>query len=258
MNRLIETISKQSKNLLNIYCTAGFPKLNDTTKILEALQNAGADMIEIGIPFSDPLADGPTIQHSNGIALNNGISIPKIFEQLKDIRKTVTIPLILMGYLNPVLQYGFEAFCQQCNTIGIDGLIIPDLPLYEFTAKYKPVFEQNNLSNICLITPKTSVERIKEVDEQSSGFIYAVSSSSTTGTKNTGISNNQFFEQLTQMNLNNPVLIGFNIKDNATFTNACNYANGAIIGSAFIRAIEKSEDLERNINHFVTGIKENL
>jgi len=255
MNRLIEIITKQSKNLLNIYCTAGFPKLNDTTEILEALQNAGADIIEIGIPFSDPLADGPTIQHSNSIALENGISIPTLFEQLRDIRKTVKVPLILMGYLNPVLQYGFEVFCQQCNTIGIDGLIIPDLPLYEFTTKYKPIFEQNSLSNICLITPKTSAERIKEIDKQTSGFIYAVSSSSTTGTKDTGISNNDFFEQLTQMNLKNPVLIGFNIKDNPSFSNACNYANGAIIGSAFIKAIEKSVDLERDINHFVTGIK---
>jgi len=255
MNRLIETITRQSKNLLNIYCTAGFPKLDDTVIILEALQSAGADLIEIGIPFSDPLADGPTIQHSNGIALNNGISIPKIFEQLQDIRKTVTVPLILMGYLNPVLQYGFDAFCKQCNRVGVDGLIIPDLPLYEYTTKYKSIFEQNNLSNICLITPKTSVERIKEIDEQSSGFIYAVSSSSTTGTKDTGISNNNFFEQLAQMNLKNPILIGFNIKDNVTFTNACNYANGAIIGSAFIRTIEKSEDLEKDIEQFVKEVK---
>jgi len=258
MNKLTETITKQSKDLLNIYCTAGYPNLNDTVKILEALQNAGVDIIEIGIPFSDPLADGPTIQQSNGIALDNGISIPKIFEQLKDVRKTVSVPLILMGYLNPILQYGFEAFCEQCKTIGIDGLIIPDLPLYEYTTKYKPIFKKNNLSNICLITPKTSVERIKEIDEQSSGFIYAVSSSSTTGTKNTGISNNNFFEQLAQMDLNNPVLIGFNIKNNTTFTNACKYANGAIIGSAFIRAIEKSEDLEGDILEFVNGVRDNL
>jgi len=256
MNRLIQTITKQSKNLLNIYCTAGYPKLEDTTEVLEALQNAGADIIEIGIPFSDPLADGPTIQQSNGVALANGISIPKLFEQLKDVRQTVTVPLILMGYLNPVLQYGFEAFCQQCNAIGIDGLIIPDLPLHEYTSKYKPIFEQNKLSNICLITPKTSVERIKEIDEQSSGFIYAVSSSSTTGTKQKAISNNHFFEQLKAMDLNNPVLIGFNIKDNATFTNACNYANGAIIGSAFIRAIENSENLEGDIKKFVNKVRD--
>lgn len=257
MNRLTDTITKQSKNLLNIYCTAGFPKLDDTTKILEALQNAGTDIIEIGIPFSDPLADGPTIQHSNGIALNNGISIPKLFEQLKDIRKTVNLPLILMGYLNPILQYGFEAFCKQCNIVGVDGLIIPDLPLYEYTTKYKPIFQQNNLSNICLITPKTSVERIKTIDEQSSGFIYAVSSSSTTGTKQKSINNNQFFEDLKKMELNNPVLIGFNIKDKASFTKACSYANGAIIGSAFIRAIEKSEDLPGDINKFVNEVKGN-
>lgn len=258
MNRLIEKITKQSKSLLNIYCTAGYPKLNDTTKILEALQKAGADIIEIGIPFSDPLADGPTIQHSNGIALENGIAIPVLFEQLNDIRKKVSVPLILMGYLNPVLQYGFEAFCKKCKAIGIDGLIIPDLPLYEFSTKYKLIFEQNNLSNICLITPKTSVERIKDIDEQSSGFIYAVSSSSTTGTKDTGINNNQFFEQLKKIDLKNPVLIGFNIKDNATFTAACNYANGAIIGSAFIRAIEKSVDLEGDIRQFVNDIKRSM
>jgi len=255
MNRLIETITKQSKNFLNIYCTAGFPKLEDTTKILEALQNAGVNAVEIGIPFSDPLADGPTVQQSNSIALDNGITIPKIFEQLKDVRKTVTIPLILMGYLNPILQYGFETFCKQCKVIEIDGLIIPDLPLFEFTAKYKPIFEQNNLSNICLITPKTSIERIKEIDEQSSGFIYAVSSNSTTGTKDTGVSNTSFFEQLSQMDLNNPIMIGFNIKDNATFTKACKYANGALIGSAFIRAIENSENLEDDIESFVNGVR---
>jgi len=225
MNRLIETITKQSENFLNIYCTAGYPNLNDTVKILEALQNAGVNAIEIGIPFSDPLADGPTVQQSNAIALDNGISIPKIFEQLKDVRKTVTIPLILMGYLNPVLP------------------------------KYKPIFEQNNLSNICLITPKTSIERIKEIDEQSSGFIYAVSSNSTTGTKDTGVSNTSFFEQLSQMDLNNPIMIGFNIKDNATFTKACKYANGALIGSAFVRAIEKSENLEGDIESFVNKVR---
>jgi len=252
---LINKVTKQSKDLLNIYCTAGYPNLNDTVRILEVLQNAGVDIIEIGIPFSDPLADGPTIQQSNSIALDNGISIPKIFEQLKDVRKTVTIPLILMGYLNPILQYGFEAFCKECNSIGIDGLIIPDLPLYEFTTKYKPIIEKNNLCNICLITPKTSPERIKAIDEQSSGFIYAVSSSSTTGTKNTGVSNTTFFEKLSQMDLNNPILIGFNIKDKATFTKACKYANGALIGSAFIRAIENSEDLEEDIKNFVNGVR---
>jgi len=255
MNRLIEKISKEKKSLLNIYCTAGYPNLKDTTKILTALQNAGVDLIEIGIPFSDPLADGPTIQDSNSIALNNGISIPQIFDQLKDIRQTVSVPLILMGYLNPVLQYGFEAFCKQCKAVGIDGLIIPDLPLYEYTSKYKAIFQKYNLSNICLITPKTSEARIKEIDEQSSGFIYAVSSSSTTGTKEKAISNNPFFEQLATMKLNNPVLIGFNIKDNATFTNACNYANGAIIGSAFIKAIEKSKNLEEDIQKFVNEVR---
>lgn len=255
MNKLTQTITKQSHHLLNIYCTAGYPKLEDTVRVLKALQNAGVDIIEIGIPFSDPLADGPTIQQSNDIALNNGISIPKLFEQLQNIRETVTVPLILMGYLNPILQYGFEAFCEQCNKIGIDGLIIPDLPLYEYITHYKPIFTKYNLSNICLITPKTSAERIKEIDDQSSGFIYAVSSSSTTGTKDKAISNNHFFEQLKTMDLKNPVLIGFNIKDNATFTNACKYANGAIIGSAFIRAIDKTENLDNDIRSFVNGVK---
>lgn len=255
-NRLTQQLNTNSKNILNMYCTAGYPKLNDTVSIIESFEKAGADIVEVGMPFSDPLADGPTIQMSNGVALSNGINIPKILEQLANIRQTVKIPIILMGYLNPLLQYGLEAFCQQCNSIGIDGLIIPDLPLDIYVSNYKTTFEVNNISNICLVTPRTSPERIKEIDVHCSGFIYAVTSNSTTGNQSAkvGIDTN-FLKSLKQMNLNNPVIAGFNVKDKNSFDNACRFTNGAIIASAFIRFLKGKNNLDEAIYEFVKGIK---
>lgn len=257
-NRLTKRLNTQSKNILNIYFTAGYPNLNDTVSIIEYLEKAGVDLVEVGMPFSDPLADGPTIQMSNGIALQNGIHIPVILNQLQNIRQSVDIPIILMGYLNPLLQYGMEAFCKQCGTIGIDGLIIPDLPLNIYMQKYQAIFEHHQLSNICLITPRTSPKRIQQIDEQSSGFIYAVSSNSTTGNQSVKVEQSTFFECLRNMSLKNPVLTGFNIKDKTSFDNACKYTNGAIIGSAFINHLKEAGNLETAINNFVKSIREGV
>jgi len=257
-NRLTKRLNTQSKNILSLYWTAGYPKLNDTVRVIEYLEKAGADAIEVGMPFSDPLADGPTIQMSNSIALQNGIHIPIILEQLKNIRQSVQIPIILMGYLNPVLQFGIQAFCEKCAEIGIDGLIIPDLPLDIYMQHYQAIFENHNISNICLITPRTSAERIKQIDENSSGFIYAVSGNSTTGNKAAkAVDNISFFENLQKMSLKNPVITGFNIKDKASFDRACQYTNGAIIASALINYLKESTDLETGFHsksslHFVS------
>lgn len=255
-NRLDSLFERKKENILNVYFTAGFPQLEDTRIIIETLQSAGADIVEIGIPFSDPVADGPTIQQSNDVALANGISLKKLFEQIQDIRATVDIPLLLMGYINPIIQYGIEKFCEKCKEIGIDALILPDLPLWEYETLYKPVFEKNGLYNIFLITPQTSVERIKSFDKISKGFIYAVSSASTTGAK-AGIAEEQevYFQKLQSLELKNPFLIGFGISDKNTFGKACNYANGAIIGSAFIKVLEKGGDLRKNIIDFIKSIR---
>ena len=255
-NRIIELFQKKKKEVLTIYFTAGFPKLEDTTRILKALEKAGVDMIEIGIPYSDPLADGPIIQESGSKALENGMTVKLLFEQLKDIRKEVSLPILFMGYFNPMLQYGIEEFCQKSKEIGIDGLIIPDLPFYQYNTFYKKTFEENNLSNVFLVTPQTGNERLKVIDEASNGFIYVVSTNSTTGNNSKKIEDNQaYFERIQQANLKNPTLIGFNIKDSASFLNASTYSNGAIIGSAFIKAIENSTDLEGDIEKFVKNIK---
>lgn len=255
MNRIEELFNRKSKRILNVYFTAGYPQLNDTAAILECLEQSGADLIEIGIPFSDPIADGPTIQESNGIALDNGMTLKLLLEHLKDIRSKVNIPIILMGYINPILQYGIEAFCQKCEEVGVDGLILPDLPMFEYLEVHKPLFEKHGLFNIFLITPQTSEARIREIDENSNGFIYMVSSASTTGAK-TGISDAQelYFERVNAMNLKNPTLIGFGISNKETFDKACKNANGAIIGSAFVKAISASEDLPRDINEFTKSI----
>ncbi|HXA03042.1 MAG TPA: tryptophan synthase subunit alpha [Cytophagaceae bacterium] len=254
-NRLTELFNTRKNNLLNIYFTAGFPKLNDTVTIIKALETSGADMIEIGMPFSDPLADGPIIQQSNEAALENGMTIKILFEQIKDIRKEVKIPILLMGYLNPVLQYGIEDFCKRCNEVGIDGLILPDLPLQEYNEMYRELFEANNLSNVFLVTPHTSASRLKLIDKSSQGFIYIVSTDSTTGnTKNINDAEH-YFKRIKDENLANPTMIGFNIRDNASFRFACSYSNGAIIGSAFIKMIKDSKDLEKDTKSFVSGIK---
>jgi tryptophan synthase alpha chain len=254
-NRITALFERKDKNILSIYFTAGYPGLNDTKTIIAELEKSGADLIEIGMPFSDPVADGPVIQHSSEIALQNGMSINLLFEQLKEIRKSISIPLILMGYLNPVMQYGIENFCQKCNDIGIDGTIIPDLPLEIYETEYKKVFEKNSLSNIFLITPQTSDERIRKIDALSSGFIYMVSSSSTTGVK--GAVNEEqiaYFEKICNMNLRSKRLIGFGISDKASFEKACGYANGAIIGSAFVKALAGEGEIEVKVRTFIQKI----
>ena len=255
MNRINQLFKTKTEHILSVYFTAGFPKLNDTVEIIQELENNGVDLIEIGIPFSDPTADGPTIQHSSEVALKNGMSLKLLFEQLKEIRKTVKIPLILMGYINPVLQFGVKEFCEKCNEIGIDGAILPDLPLDEFEQHYKNWFVKNNLHNILLITPQTSEKRIRQIDEGSEGFIYMVSSASTTGAgKKVEDFHQDYFERIQQMDLKNPRIIGFGISDHDTFTNACKYASGAIIGSAFVKSFDEKLTIKESISSFVNQI----
>lgn len=257
MNRIDQLFKNKQERILNVYFTAGYPGLNDTATIMESLQTAGADIIEVGIPFSDPVADGPTIQESNGVALENGMTLRLLLGQLEGIRDKVSIPFILMGYINPIVQYGIEEFCAKCQEVGVDGLILPDLPMYEYLETYKPVFDKHGLYNIFLITPQTSEARVREIDENSSGFIYMVSSASTTGAKSS-ISEDQaaYFERIKKMDLKNPTLIGFGISNVATFDKACTNANGAIIGSAFIKALAGEGMLEEKIEEFVKSIIE--
>ncbi len=227
---------------------------------MKALQNNGAEIIEIGMPYSDPLADGPAIQHSNGIALQNGMTIEKLFEQLKDFRNTpkvedaIKIPVILMGYMNPILQYGFEKFCKQAAELPVDGLILPDLPEYEYQTVYGDIIKRYGLDFIFLITPETSEERIRRLDALSTGFLYAVSSSSITGSDKDFTQVENYLQSLQNMNLKNPILVGFGIKDKQTFQSACRFANGAIIGTAYIKAIENSTNIERDTKLFLESI----
>ena len=240
MNR-IQSKLQEDKKLLSIYFTAGYPQINDTVSIIEDLENNGVDMIEIGLPFSDPLADGPTIQKSSTQALKNGMTTERLFQQLKDIRKTVKIPLIIMGYFNPMLQYGVEEFCKKCEEIGIDGLIIPDLPVDVYSEKYQAIFEKHNLINVFLITPQTSEERIGFIDSVSNGFIYMVSSASVTGsTSGFGEDTKSYFKRINDLKLKNPQVVGFGISDKQSFKEATEYSNGAIIGSAFIQYLNKN------------------
>ena len=256
MNRINKLFEQKSSNILSIYFTAGHPLLDDTVTIIETLDKAGVDMIEVGMPFSDPVADGPTIQHSSLIALKNGMSVKKLFEQLNGIREKTAMPIILMGYLNPVLQFGIEKFCEKCNQVGIDGLILPDLPPEIYLDKYKKIFVENNLINIFLVTPQTSDERIKYLDSQESGFLYVVSSSSTTGAKKEFQTYQiDYFERLNKLKLKNPKIIGFGISNCDGFTEACKYANGAIIGSAFVKALEEKNSLNENIMNFIGSVK---
>lgn len=264
MNKL-DQIFRDKKNILSIYFTAGFPGQNDTIKILSELESSGVDLIEIGIPFSDPLADGPIIQHASETALKKGMTLKLLFDQLKSHVSSpkFQVPKILMGYLNPVLQFGVEEFCRNANECGISGVILPDLPMDEYLNEYKITFERYNLKNIFLITPQTSERRIRMIDKHSDGFIYAVSSASTTGTK-MGIDaeKEKFFQRIKKLNLRNPVMIGFGISDRQSFSLACKYANGAIIGSAFIRMLARArlrdgqaDDLKSAVHTFVKSIK---
>lgn len=241
MNSIQELFQKKDKNLLSIYFTCGFPKLNDTTKVISALEKNGVDFIEVGLPYSDPLADGPTIQDSSQKALENGINLDLIFEQLMTIKETNKTPLVLMGYLNQMLKYGEEKFCQKVIECRIDTLILPDLPMVEYENHYKQLFDKYGITNVFLITPHTSEERIRKIDSYTKAFIYVVASASITGAKG-DISNNQiaYFERIKAMNLKSKLIVGFGISDKETFTTACNYANGAIIGSAFIKKLGKN------------------
>lgn len=253
MNRIQEKL-KEDHKLLSIYFTAGYPELEDTVPIIERLEKSGVDMIEIGLPFSDPLADGPTIQESSTAALKNGMHTQLLFEQLKDIRKKVSIPLIIMGYFNPVLQYGVKAFCEKCEEIGIDGLILPDLPLDVYHDEYEEVFRAHGLFNIFLITPQTSDDRIRKIDDGSEGFIYMVSSASTTGAKSGfGEEQKEYFDRIAAMELKNPQIVGFGISNAATFNQATSKAKGAIIGSAFIKMLTEKGTL--GIETFIKSIK---
>lgn len=239
MNRINELFEKKQKNILSIYFTAGFPHLQDTVDVIKELQLNGIDLIEIGIPFSDPMADGPTIQESGTIALKNGMTLRKLFEQLNGIRRNIYIPLIMMGYLNPIMQYGFENFCIKCKEIGIDGAIIPDLPFNDYINEYKAVAEKYNIKIIMLITPETSEERIRLIDEHTDGFIYMVSSAATTGAQKSFDEQKQaYFKKIDSMNLRNPRLIGFGISNKATLEAAQENSSGAIIGSKFITLLK--------------------
>jgi tryptophan synthase alpha chain len=258
MNRLDTLFNEKSNNILSIYFTAGFPELNDTRKVLKALQESGTDLVEIGMPYSDPVADGETIQASNQQALDNGMTVAELFSQLENFRnEEINLPVILMGYFNPVYQYGVEDFCKKCAEIGIDGLIIPDLPFEEYMLHYKEIFENHGLLNIFLITPQTSDERIRQIDAGSAGFIYMVSSASVTGATS-GVNTNmeEYFERVNGLGLKNPRLVGFGIKDKESFNKAAKHASGAIIGSQFVRVLESSKDnIAEGIKKFIVSIR---
>jgi len=255
INRINKLFAEKKKGILSIYFTAGYPSLNDTLSIATHLENAGADLIEIGIPFSDPVADGHTIQRSNQIALKNGMTLKLLFEQLKTLREQVTIPVILMGYINSILQYGMTEFCEKCVEVGVDGVIFPDLPIDVYQREYQSLFEKHNLHNTFLITPQTSDERILKIDQLTTGFIYMVSSASVTGTK-VSVSADQeaYFDRIKQMKLQNPRLIGFGISNHSTFEKACMNANGAIVGSAFIKMLSETNNLESDIKNFIQAL----
>lgn len=255
MSRIQELFKKKNKQVLNVYVTAGYPQLDSTLTIMRALQNSGADLIELGMPYSDPLADGPVIQASSSIALQNGMTIRKLFEQLKEMRSYVQVPVILMGYMNPILQYGFEKFCADAAAVGVDGLILPDLPEFEFENEYGPIIKKYNLDFIFLVTPETTTERVQRLDALSTGFLYAVSSSSTTGKDQNMSGVSAYLQKLQSMNLKNPVLVGFGIKDKASFEAASEFANGAIIGTAFIKALDGATDVADATEQFIRSVK---
>jgi tryptophan synthase alpha chain len=255
-NRITQLFATHPKNLLSVYYTAGFPTLESTVTIAHYLEAAGADIMEIGIPFSDPVADGPVIQESNKIALDNGMTVKKLLAQVREIRKSLKIPIILMGYINPVIQYGVEKFCKEASESGVDGLILPDLPMDEYLEEYKSVTELFGLTNTFLISPTTSEDRIRRIDDATEGFIYAVSATSITGAKGAFSPVQElYFRKLQAMKLRNPFLVGFGISNHDTFSTVCQYSAGGIVGSAFISMLKGSIDLENDINSFVKELK---
>jgi len=254
MSKLELVFKEKSKRVLNVYCTAGYPSLDSTMKVMTSLQKNGADIIELGMPYSDPLADGEVIQVSSIKALANGMNIAVLFDQIKDMRKSISIPVILMGYMNPILQYGFENFCKKAKEVGVDGLILPDLPLFEFEQSYGKIITENNLDFIFLVTPETPVDRIRKLDSLSNGFLYAVSSSATTGKDKDFNLVAQYLQKLQEMQLKNPILVGFGIKDKATFDAATLHTQGAIIGSAYIQQLTKGGDIETTTSQFLNSV----
>lgn len=256
MNRINKLFENRKNKILSVYFTAGYPELNDTLSIIRELDKSGVDMIEIGMPFSDPVADGPVIQRSSETALKNGININLLFKQLAKVREITDMPLILMGYINPVFKYGMENFLKRCNETGIDGTIIPDLPPDEYIESYEPLYVKHDIINVFLVTPQSTVERIKYLDQVSRGFIYVVSTAKTTGGVNSfNQSDMDYFRKLDNLNLNSPLLVGFGISDRTTYNQTCEYSDGAIIGSAFIRALEAPGLLTENINRFMKTIR---
>lgn len=254
MNSIEQLFQTKDKNLLSIFFTAGFPELNGTAQIISELEGNDVDFIEVGLPYSDPLADGPTIQHSSSVALKNGMNLDVVFEQLEAIKETNKTPLVLMGYVNQIIKFGEDAFCQKVIGSGIDTIIIPDLPMIEYENHYRELFKKYGITNVFLITPKTPEERIRKIDDLTEGFIYMVASSSITGAKGEiSIQQIDYFERIKSMNLKSKLIIGFGISDNQTFTKACEYGNGAIIGSAFIKTLDK-KGIE-GIGNFVKSVK---
>lgn len=254
MNRIDTLFNTKRNRILSVFFPAGYPQMNDSIEILNELQKSGVDMVELGIPFSDPMADGTVIQNAYTKALKNGISLKMIFNQLKDFRNNITIPVILMGYLNPILQYGFEAFCISCKETGVDGVIIPDLPFNEYVKDYKPISDKYGIKMIMLITPETSDERVSLIDKNTSGFIYMVSSASTTGAQNAfGKEKENYFEKINSMNLKNPRLIGFGVSNKTTFDSACEYSSGAIVGSHFVRLLA-SGDIKQSVKELLLSL----
>lgn len=249
MNRIDQLFATKQNNILSVYFTAGFPQLNSTLSVLEALQAKGVDMVEIGVPFSDPLADGPVIQQSSHVAIQNGMNLRLLFSQLKDVRERIHIPLVLMTYFNPVLVFGFEEFCKQCAEVGIDGLIIPDLPFAEYEQTYKAITDKYGLHMAMLITPQTSEARIRQIDDLTNGFIYMVSSASTTGAKDR-FSEEQigYFERINALELKNPRLIGFGISNNTTLQSAFSHARGAIVGSRYVQLLGSEKTIEQSVD----------
>lgn len=254
MNRINQLFSSNPRNLLSIYFCAGCPTLEGTANVIRALERHGVNMIEIGIPFSDPMADGVVIQDAATRALHNGMSLRLLFQQLQNIRQEVSIPLILMGYLNPIMQFGFEAFCQECVACGIDGVIIPDLPFRDYESNYKAIANRYDLRVIMLITPETSLERVREIDAHTDGFIYMVSSAATTGAqKDFDAQKQAYFQRIESLGLRNPRMVGFGISNKQTFDAACAHASGAIIGSRFVTLLNEAQG---DANQAIERLKE--